>query len=65
MKGTALTLNVENRYEVRNSTDFTIRAVNSVRYGLESLTNLGPKSWEALPLDLNQIKSLSEIKAKI
>ena len=65
MKGTASTLNQENRYELRNRTDFIIQSVNLVHYGLESLSYLGPKSWETVPLDLKQTKSLSEFKAKI
>ena len=64
MKGTApglvremLSLNSENRYELRNLTDFTIQAVNNVRYGPETLTYLGPKSWETVPLNLKQCYS--------
>ena len=58
-KGTASTLTKENR------TYFTIRAVKPVRYRLESLSYLGSKCWETLPLDLKQTKLLSEFKAKI
>ena len=29
------TVNEQNRYELRNGTDFAVRAVNPVRYGLE------------------------------
>ena len=65
MKGTASTLNYENRYELRNRTAFTIQSVNPVRYGIESLSYLGRKCWETMPLDLKQIKSLSEFKAEI
>ena len=59
MKGIASTLTKENR------TYFTIRAVKPVRYRLESLSYLGSKCWETLPLDLKQTKLLSEFKAKI
>ena len=52
-------LNGENRYKLRNCTDFIIRFVNSVRNGLESLSYLKPKSKETLTLDLQQTKSLS------
>lgn len=53
MKGTAPTvareifyLNEENIYELRSHTDFTIRAVDSIRNRLESLSCLIPKMWE-------------------
>ena len=43
MKGTTSTLNYVNRHELLNRASFTIGAVKPVRYGLESLSYLGPK----------------------
>ena len=72
MKGTAPTvareifyLNEENIYELRSHTDFTIRAVDSIRNRLENLSCLIPKIWEIEPLDSNQTKPLPELKAKL
>ena len=65
MKGTASTLNEENRYELQNHAAVTIQSVNPVRYGQESLSYLGPKCWETLLLDLKKTKSLSKFKAEI
>ena len=65
MKGTASTLNYENRYELRNRTAFTIQSVNPVRYGLESLSYLGRKCWETMPLDLSKLNRCQNLKLKL
>ena len=70
MKDTASTLvwemvslNEENRYELQNCTDFTILTIKSVRKRLESF--LWRKTWEKLPLDIQQTTPLSQCKANI
>ena len=40
------------RYELRNNPDFVVPIVKSVDKGLESLSYLGPKIWELLPLEI-------------
>ena len=42
--------NRQHRYEFRNNPDFPVPMVKSVHKGLESLSYLGPKIWELLPL---------------
>ena len=56
LEGESPTINEENRFELRNRTDFAIRTVNSDCNGVESLSYLGPKTRETLLLDLKQIK---------
>ena len=43
--------NIQNRYELQNNTDFTLEFVKSVHKGLKSLSYLGPKIWEVLPVE--------------
>ena len=52
-------------YFLREHKDFIIRKVNTVKYGLSSLTYIGLKLWNKLPLEVREIKSLSEFKTKI
>ena len=39
--------------------------VKTVHYGTESLSFLGPKIWEIVPLEIKSSRSLEEIKKKI
>ena len=39
--------------------------INSVSYGTETLSFIGPKIWALLPNDLRKVKSLPEFKRKI
>ena len=42
---------------------FASRAINTVHFGLDSLSFLGPKIWEMLPLDLKNSDSLDSFKS--
>ena len=42
------------RYDLRNNPDFAVPMVKSVHKGLESLSYLGPKIWELLPLEIKE-----------
>ena len=52
-------------YNLRTQTDFEIRHVKTVNYGLESTRFLGPKIWESVPNDLKTKKSVSSFKTAI
>ena len=39
--------------------------VSSVKYGTETITSLGAKSWKILPNDYKELTSLSKFKSKI
>ena len=43
-------LNRQRRYELRNNPDFAV----PVHKGFESLSYLGPKIWELLPLEIKE-----------
>ena len=46
--------NRQPRYKLRNNSDFAALIVKSVYKGLESLSYLGPKIWELLPLEIKK-----------
>ena len=52
-------------YNLRNKINFKSRRINSVRYGIDSLTSLGPKIWNIVPQDLKKSESLNVFKTKI
>ena len=58
-------LNRQRRCELRNNPDFAVPIVKSVHKGLESLSYLGPKIWELLPLEIKETDSFSQSKARI
>ena len=55
----------ENPYGFRNNNAFRRRQVNSVYHGTESLSFLGPKIWDMLPLEIKESESLQIFKSKI
>ena len=55
----------ENSYNFRNNNTFRRRQVNSVYHGTESISFLGPKIWDLLPLEIKQSESLAIFKSKI
>ena len=46
--------NRQRRYELRNNPDFAVPIVKSVHKGFESLSYVGPKIWELLPLEIKE-----------
>ena len=52
-------------YNLRRHPEFASRAINTVHYGSESLSFLGPKIWEMLPVDLKNSDSLDSFKSGI
>ena len=52
-------------YNLRRHPKFASRAINTVHYGSESLSFLGPKIWEILLLDLKTFDSLDLFKLRI
>ena len=57
--------NRQRRYEWINNPDFSVPIVKSVPKDLESLSYLGPKIWELLPLVIKEAENISQFKAKI
>ena len=56
--------NKESIYNLRNTTEYNISLVKAVYNGLESLSYLGPKLWNMLPVEYKAIESLLEFKTK-
>ena len=52
-------------YNLRNKNNFKSRRINSVRYGIDSFTYLGPKIWNIVPEDIKKSESLNVFETKI
>ena len=52
-------------YNLRNKNNFKSRRINSVRYGIDSLTYLDPKIRNIFPEDIKKSESLNVFKTKI
>ena len=52
-------------YNLRRHPEFASGAINTVHYGSELLSFLGPKIWEMLHLDLENSDSLDSFKSGI
>ena len=52
-------------YNLRGNNFLNRRRVNSVRYGTESVSFLGPKIWDILPKDIKNSATLNAFKEKI
>ena len=52
-------------YNLHRNNTFERRQVDSVYHGTESLSFLGPKIWDLVPLELKQLESLEVFKLKI
>ena len=52
-------------YNLRSTYEFKLENVKTVHYGTESLSFLGPKVWELVPLEIKSSHSLEEFKKKI
>ena len=54
-----------NTHDLRNKRCWDIPKARTVCYGIESVRYRGPKTWELLPNEIKDAKSLAEFKAKI
>ena len=52
-------------YNLRKNDTFERRQVHSVYHGTKSLSFLGSKIWDFVPVELKQSKSLDSFKLKI
>ena len=52
-------------YNLKNQSEFIVRPVKTVHYGLNSLAYLGPRIWELLPNNLKRLESVEAFKSKI
>ena len=54
-----------NIYDLRNNRCWQVPDVKTVAYGRETIRYRGPKTWELLPSNIKNAKTLVELKAKI
>ena len=55
----------DNAYNLRKKGHWEVPNVRTVNYGLETIRYRGPKTWELLPKEIREAKSLLEFKAKV
>ena len=55
----------KSHYNLRKNTDFKHTSARTVLYGTETVSVLGPKVWNLLPVDLKNSSSILELKRKI
>ena len=53
-----------NCYNTLNSPIYSKRNVKTVRYGLQTMSYMGPKIWDLVPKEMKQVTTLNEFKAK-
>ena len=53
------------KYDLRKTRCWQVPDVKTVAYGTETIRYRGPKTWELLPSDIKNAKTLLEFKAKI
>jgi hypothetical protein len=56
---------IPNHYNLRNNRIWTTHNVRTVYYGTETLSYLGPKTWDILPKSLKEADSLKQFKRDI
>ena len=55
----------DSSHELRNNRNWEITKVRTVLYGTETIRCRGPKTWEIVPKEIKEAKTLTEFKAKI
>ena len=55
----------ENHYNLQNYNDFRIPFARTVYHGTESISYLGPKIWDIVPIELKSLESLNSFKRSI
>ena len=54
-----------NNYDLRNKRSWVTCNVRTVKYGTETIMHVGPKTWELIPAEIKESKSLPEFKERI
>ena len=53
------------KYDLRKGNTLVSRNVKTVYYGIDSISHLGPKLWNQVPMDIKNSGSLNSFKSKI
>ena len=60
-----LFIDKSNQYNLRKRRQWEMHNVRTVKYGTETIRNMGPKTWELVPKEIKNSKSLQEFKKRI
>ena len=60
-----LTTIPENHYNLRNYNGFVLAFAKTVYHASESISYLGPKIWNIVPIELKNVQSLNSFKKSI
>ena len=52
-------------YNLRNNNNFLTHNIHSVKYGIETISHLGPRIWYILPQNLKDAPDLQTFKREI
>ena len=55
----------EFEYNLRNQGSWELPKIRTINYGAETIRNKGPKTWDLLPNEIKNSKSLCEFKNKV
>ena len=54
-----------NHYNTLNALIFSKRNVKTARYGLQTISYMGPTIWDLVPKKMKQVTTLNEFKVKV
>ena len=54
-----------NPYNLRNKQTYEVENIHTSKYGSETVSYMGPKTWALVPESIKNSVSLQEFKAKI
>ena len=54
-----------NYYNTLNALIFSKRNVKTVRFGLQTMSYMGPKIWDLVPKEMKEVTTLNGFKTKI
>lgn len=55
----------KHHYDLRNENTWETENLRTVKYGSDTIRNMGPKTWELVPNDIKESSSLQQFKSKI
>ena len=53
------------RHDLRNKRSWETYNVRTVKYGTETIRYMGPKTWDSVPTEIKESRSLLEFKNRI
>ena len=54
-----------NQYDLRNKRSWVSDNIRTVNYGTETIRNMGPKTWDLVPIEIQESNSLLEFKQRV